>query len=354
MKKKFFKLFVKIYLGVRNMKKYEIAIVGVTGAVGLQVFKWLIDLKFPFSNIYGYASKKSVGRNIHYKKYSLTVKELKENSFKGIDICFFCSNEMVSKKYVPYALKEKCLVIDNSSYFRMFDDVPIIIPSVNKEQYHKDLHLIANPNCATSILCSVLKPLSDLYPIDKVIVSTYQSISGLGLKAIEELKYQSIATLEGKHELANKNHFESLNDKLKYKIAFNCLPIVGTMLENNWTSEEIKIIKETKKILNQDFKIIANCIRVPTFCCHGETVVVEFKENIDVDNIIKYLKKQKELKLNNKILPVNSNCFNRLEVFVSRIRKVDDKTLTFYLLSDNLLKGAATNAIDIAFLAIGA
>ena len=335
------------------MKKYAIAIVGATGAVGQQVLKWLHELHFPFSSIETFASKRSSGRFIHYNRHSYLVQELNENSFKNKNICFFCTDESISKKYIPYALKEKCFVIDNSSFFRLYHDVPLIIPSINGHLFHPKHHLIANPNCATSILCSVLKPLSDLYSIQTVIVSTYQSMSGMGLNAMEELKYQSLAEFNGKYKRERKNHFHLSKDTFKYKIAFNCLPLVGTLLDDSWTTEEHKIINETKKILNQDFKIIPNCVRVPTFHCHGETVVVKFHQKIDLNVIIKHLKKQKELKICHKILPLNSNCAQRLEVFVSRIRKVDNDTLTFYIVSDNLLKGAATNAIDIAFLAIG-
>ncbi len=332
------------------MKKYTIAIIGATGAVGQQCLKWLHKLNFPFQNIEVYASKKSAGRLIRYQHYIYTVQELTTDSFEGKDICFFCTNEQVSQKYIPIALKKQCLVIDNSSFYRLKQEIPLIIPEINGNLLKKNHSLIANPNCATSILCSALKPLDDLYSIEKVIVSTYQSVSGIGYQAMQDLKHQTRSALD---DLSyNSPYFPSLKSKVKYQMAFNCVPQVGNILENQYSTEEEKMILETQKILQKNIKICPTCVRVPTLNCHCESVCVEFEKEIDLEQTIKTLKKQKELKVCNKLLPINTNCANQLEVFISRIRQVDKKTILFYLVSDNLLKGAATNAIKIALLAI--
>lgn len=332
------------------MKKYSIAIIGATGAVGQQVLKWLHKLNFPFSSIAIFASKKSAGRSIHYQNFVYTVQELTEESFIDKDICFFCANDDVSKHYVPYALKHNCLVIDNSTIYRLDKNVPLIMPYVNPQAYHKNKKLISNPNCATSILCSVLKPLDDLFSIKKVVVSTFQSVSGIGFHAIQDLKYQTRSDLD--NVTYQSPYFPNLKSKVKYHMAFNCLPQVGTMLENGSTSEEEKVRNETQKILDKKIEIIPTCIRVPTLHCHCETVYIEFDKTIDIKTIYKKINKCPDLKLCKKLLPSNSICKDRLEVFVSRIRKMNDHAISLYIVGDNLLKGAATNAIDIAFLAI--
>ena len=331
------------------MKKYKIAIVGATGAVGQQCLKWLYKLNFPFESISAFASNKSAGRLIRYQNFVYTVQELNKESFNDIDICFFCTNEEVSKKYVPIALKKGCLVIDNSSFYRLNDDIPLVIPEINMDTI-KTHRLIANPNCATSILCTALKPLDDLYSINKVIVSTYQSVSGIGFKAIQDLKLQTRADLDGINY--NSPYFPTLSSPVKYHMAFNCLPQIGTFNSLGISSEEEKIIAETQKILNKKIAIVPTCVRVPTISCHCESVYVEFDYEIDLNQIYKKLKKMKHLKVYNKILPINSNCANQLEVFISRLRKVNDHSLSFYVVSDNLLKGAASNAIKIALAAI--
>lgn len=331
------------------MKKYSIAIIGATGAVGQQLIKWLHKKNFPFKAITVFASKKSVGKIIRYNQYVYTVQELTTEIFKDKDICFFCTNEHISSKFVPYALKEDCIVIDNSTFYRQFSDVPLLIPAINKKDYNKQ-KLIANPNCATSILCSALHPITNLYSIKKVVVSTYQSVSGIGFQAMNELKIQTRSCLDGIQY--KSSYFPNLKNKTKYQMAFNCLPQVGCLLENNVSTEEIKMIQETKKIMQSDFSLIPTCIRVPTLTCHCESVYVECENKIELNHIIKEMKKHKEIKVSDKLLPVNSNCANREEVFISRIRQIDDYSIAFYIVSDNLLKGAATNAIDIAFLAI--
>ncbi len=332
------------------MKKYSIAIIGATGAVGQQCLKWLHKFNFPFKNIEVFASKKSAGRLIRYQHYIYTVQELKESSFDGKNICFFCTDEQVSQKYVPIALKKHCLVIDNSSFYRLNEQVPLIVSQVNTHLLANHPQLIANPNCVTSILCSVLKPLDALFSIQKVVVSTYQSVSGIGYQAMQDLKQQTRSFLD---DLSYSSpYFPSLKSKIKYQMAFNCIPQVGSLLDSNHTTEEEKIIDETQKILEKKIKIFPTCVRVPTLNCHCESVYVEFEKEVNVDQAIKSLKKQKNLKVFKKLLPINTNCVNQLEVFISRIRKIDHHALSFYLVSDNLLKGAASNAIEIALSAI--
>lgn len=331
------------------MKKYNLALIGATGAVGQQLIKWLSIKKFPFNHIELYASKKSEGKVLNYKNNIYTIKKIEDISFDNIDICFFCADNSVSKKYITQALKNNCIVIDNSSLYRLKDDVPLLIPHINKSSYQNQ-KLISNPNCATNILCSAIYPINNLFSINKIVVSTYQSVSGIGIKALEDFKIQ---TKLGIDNISYKSDFFPVfSEKNKYQMAFNCIPQIG-MFENDYTTEELKIINETQKILNKKINIIATCVRTPTLKCHCECVYVECDNKIDLNNILNEYKKDKYIKVMDSFLPINSNCSDREEIFISRIRQIDDYSICLYVVGDNLLKGSATNAIDIASFVIG-
>ncbi len=328
------------------MKKPNLAIVGATGLVGTTLLKIIEERNFPFNNLYMMASAKSAGKTINFKGKKYIVEELSEQSFKKpIDIALFSAGGSTSQKYAPIAAADGVIVVDNSSAFRMEKDVPLIIPEVNPKDMEWHKGIIANPNCSTIQAVVPLKPLHDKYRIKRVVFSTYQAVSGSGVKGIRELE----AGLKG-------------NDVMKaypHPIAGNCLPHIDVFMDNGYTKEEIKMINETKKILGDDtIRITATTVRVPVFDCHSESINLEFEKPFVLEEVKKLLSESKGLVVEDDPLkclyPLARNVAGKDEVFIGRIRRDEsiDNGLNLWVVADNIRKGAATNAVQIAELLI--
>ena len=246
------------------MKKYKVAIVGATGAVGREMLRCIFQFNFPFESIKLLASSRSAGKVVEFENYKFTVEELTEDSFEGIDVAFWSAGGSISAKYMPYAIKAGCINIDNTSHFRMDPDVPLVVPEVNAEALKTHKGIIANPNCTTIQMVSALNRLNEYFDIERIIVSTYQAVSGAGVAGMEELYRQSQEVLDGKEPVAKT--LPCAGDKKHFPIAFNCIPQVDIFnLDNHFTKEEMKMVNETKKIFNKDIKVNATCVRVPVF-----------------------------------------------------------------------------------------
>ncbi|MBW2575805.1 MAG: aspartate-semialdehyde dehydrogenase [Deltaproteobacteria bacterium] len=329
-------------------KKYNVAVAGATGAVGNQMISCLEERKFPIKSIKLLASSRSVGHKIDYRGDSIDVEELKESSFKGMDIALFSAGGGVSEKFAPFAAKDGCVVIDNSSTWRMDPDVPLVVPEVNPHavaQYTKK-GIIANPNCSTIQMVVPLYPLHKKYGIKRIVVSTYQAVSGTGKKAIDELDSQTRAIL-------NFKNYE--NKVYPHTIAFNCLPQIDLFLENGYTKEEMKMVYETRKIFEDDtIRVTATSVRVPVFYGHSESINIETKENISAKEVKSLLEKTPGVKVvddpKNNVYPLAIDAAGQDLTLVGRIR--DDESITnginMWVVADNIRKGAATNAVQIA------
>jgi len=329
-------------------KKYNVAVAGATGAVGNQMISCLEERKFPIKSIKLLASSRSVGHKIDYRGDSIDVEELKESSFKGMDIALFSAGGGVSEKFAPFAAKDGCVVIDNSSTWRMDPDVPLVVPEVNPHavgQYTKK-GIIANPNCSTIQMVVPLYPLHKKYGIKRIVVSTYQAVSGTGKKAIDELDSQTRAIL-------NSKNYE--NKVYPHTIAFNCLPQIDLFLGNGYTKEEMKMVYETRKIFEDDtIRVTATTVRVPVFYGHSESINIETKENISAKEVKSLLKKTPGVKVvddpKNNVYPLAIDAAGQDLTLVGRIR--DDESITnginMWVVADNIRKGAATNAVQIA------
>ena len=328
----------------------NIGIVGVTGAVGTEMLKVLERRNFPVELLRPLASCRSAGKDIVFRGKKIEIQELTEDSFQGLDIALFSAGGDISRKFVPHALKNNCIVVDNTSAFRMDDDVPLVVPEVNAEMISKHKGIIANPNCSTIQLVLVLKPLHEAVKIKRVVVSTYQAVSGAGFKAMEELKRETESLLQNKSEFV-RNIFP-------HQIAFNVLPQIpqsNAFLQNGYTDEEMKMIRETKKILNDNaFRITATTVRVPVFRCHSESVNIETQEKITVDEARALLSGAEGITVlddpSKQLYPLATEAEGKDDTFVGRIREDTsvDHGLNLWIVSDNLLKGAALNAVQIA------
>ena len=324
----------------------NIAIVGATGNVGRKLLEVLERTNFEFSELYLIASDKSVGKKITFKNKTYSIVGLSDFDFSKVKIAFFSAGSAIAEKWAPIAAK-KAIVIDNSKYFRMDKEIPLVVPEVNGEalKSYKNKNIIANANCSTIQLVLALKPLHDQFKIKRVIVSTYQSVSGAGKVHMNELEEQSKLVLE-KQKVNSKNFTK--------QIAFNVIPHIDSFLEDGSTKEEWKMTVETKKILDPDIALTATCVRVPVFIGHSESVNIEFKSEINLEKIRQCLtnapgcKVIDETKDGGYITPVEST--GDFITYISRIR--DDKTqknsINMWVVSDNLLKGAALNAVQIA------
>ncbi len=328
---------------------YRVAIVGATGNVGREMLNILDERQFPADEVVALASRRSVGREVSLGDRTLKVKALEDYDFKGIDIALFSAGAAASKEWAPRAAAAGAVVIDNSSYFRMFEDVPLIVPECNADAIagYTRRGIIANPNCSTAQLVVALKPLHDVARIKRVVVATYQSTSGAGNEAMNELFNQTKAIY--------------VNDpvepqKFTKQIAFNVIPHIDAFMEDGYTKEEWKMMAETKKILDPKIKLTATCVRVPVFVGHAEAVNIEFETPLDADQAREILRQAPGVMVVDKreaggyVTPVE--CVGDYATFVSRIR--DDATvengLSLWVVSDNLRKGAALNAIQIAEL----
>ena len=322
------------------MKDLKLAIVGATGLVGMSVIKVLEEKKLPIKSYYLFASAKSAGKKISILGKEYIVEELTENSFdSGFDYAIFSAGGEISKKYAPIAVQKGCIVVDNSSTFRMDTNVPLVVPEVNFEDCYSHNGIIANPNCSTIQAMLPLKALDDKYRIKRIVYSTYQAVSGAGKNALDDLE--------------NIDNSKPLK-KFPHQIYNNCLPHIDIFLDNGYTKEEMKMINETRKILHRpDLKITATTVRVPVSNSHSESINVEFEKQYDLQDLIKILKDfpniivQDDTK--NNIYPMPINATGHDEVFVGRIRRDEsvESGVNLWVVADNIRKGAASNAVQI-------
>ncbi|MDY3006239.1 aspartate-semialdehyde dehydrogenase [Anaerococcus porci] len=322
------------------MKEFNVAVVGATGLVGRKILEILDERNFPIKNLRALASEKSAGNKIKFRGEDITVEKLDENSFsnKDIDLALFSAGGAVSEKYIPIAIKNGVKCVDNSSFFRMHNDVILVVPEINKDKITKDTMLIANPNCSTIQSVLALKPIFDNFNIKRIVYNTYQAVSGGGERALEDL-------------------YNKTNYKWKYKIFNNVLPQIDDFTENGYTKEEMKMINETRKILGDDsLKITATTARVPVENSHAISINIEIDKDFDLDYIKKILENQEGVKvvddIENELYPLPTEATGYDDVFVGRIRR--DYSLEYGLnlwcVADNIRKGAATNAVENAEL----
>ena len=323
----------------------NIAIVGATGNVGRKIIEVLEKKNFSIDNLYLVASSKSAGSKLKFKGKEIEVENLESFDFSKAKITFFSAGGKISEKYVPLAAKHS-VVIDNSSHFRMDPDVPLIVPQVNSDHLKNiKKNIIANPNCSTAQLVIVLKPLHDLFNVKRVVISTYQSTSGAGKAPMDELVEQTKLSLENK-KINTKNFTK--------QIAFNAIPHIDVFVEEGYTKEEAKMVNETKKILDNKIELTATCVRIPVLVSHAESLNIEFEKPFTLKKIVEALdgadgcKVIDDRKDGGYVTPVEAEGKN--ETFISRIRKDNSNknTINLWCVSDNLLRGAALNAVEIA------
>ena len=334
------------------MKKYNVAILGATGAVGQEFLNLIEERNFPFAELKLLASKRSAGKKIQFMGKEYTVEEATDASFEGVDIALFAGGA-ASKTFAPAAVKAGAVVIDNSSAFRMDPEVPLVVPEVNPEAIASHKGIIANPNCSTIIMVMALKPLYDVSKIKRIVVSTYQAVSGGGKEAMAELEEQVKAINEGREVGANILPGASLAKH--YQIAFNLIPQIDVFKENLYTKEEMKMIDETKKIMSDDsLRITATTVRVPVYRSHAESVNVEFEDEVSVEKAREVLADFPGVTLTDnpdeQVYPMPLETSGKDDVEVGRIRKdySIDNGLNFWVCGDQIRKGAALNALQIA------
>ena len=329
-------------------KTFNVAVAGATGAVGNQMITSLEERSFPVKSIKFLASHRSAGRKLRFKGDTVVVEEMTEDSFKGVDIALFSAGGSTSKQFAPIAAESGCVVVDNSSQWRMDPDVPLVVPEVNPHaiaQYTKK-GIIANPNCSTIQMVVPLKPIHQKFEIKRVVVSTYQAGSGTGKKAIDELFDQTRAIL---------NFQESENKVYPHRIAFNCLPHIDVFLDNGYSKEEVKMVNETRKILEDDsIGITATTVRVPVFYSHSESVNIETNRPISAAEVRTLLEEEPGVvvvdDLEKNLYPLAIDATNSDEILVGRIREDESipNGINIWVVADNIRKGAATNATQIA------
>ncbi len=323
----------------------NICIVGATGNVGRKILEVLEKKNFPFDELYLVASEKSAGKKILFRKKEYIVFNLEEFDFSKCDIAFFSAGAKIAEKFAKKAA-EHTIVIDNSSFFRMDPDVPLIVPQVNSNELKNiKKNIIANANCSTIQMVIALKPLHDNFKIKRIIVSTYQSVSGAGKDPMDELINQTKLALDNKK--TNSKNFTK-------QIAFNAIPHIDVFSNDGYTKEELKMINETKKILDKDINVTATCVRVPVLVSHAESLNIEFEKNINLDQVINLLNNAEGCKVvddhkdGGYMTQVEAE--GKDETFISRVRKdnTNEKAINLWIVSDNLLRGAALNAVEIA------
>lgn len=319
-------------------KQVNVAIVGATGVVGRTLLQVLQERKFPVAKLSLLASERSQGETLEFHGQVTTVSNLAEFDFKDVDIAFFSAGSEVSKRYVPLAAKQGCIVIDNTSCFRYDDEVPLVIPEVNPVKNIQPGAIIANPNCSTIQMLVALKPIHDAVGIENIIVSTYQAVSGAGQAALNEFNNQ------------NKN-LGYTPEALGHQIAKNIIPQIDKMQENNYSREEMKMLWETRKIFNdQAINVSATCVRVPVENAHSEAITIQTRKKISAKEALTLLRKAPGLELVESGYPMPISVSGSDSVFVGRVRDdlVFDNGLSLWVVADNLRKGAATNAVQIA------
>ena len=323
----------------------NIAIVGATGNVGRKIIEVLEKKNFSIDRLFLVASSKSAGAKLKFNNKDLNVESLEGFDFSKVDITFFSAGGKISEKYVPIAAKHS-VVIDNSSFFRMDPDVPLIVPQVNSDELkNMKKNIISNPNCSTAQLVIILKPLHDLFKIKRVVISTYQSTSGAGKAPMDELLEQTKLLMDNK-KIISKNFTK--------QIAFNAIPHIDIFSDDGYTKEEIKMINETKKILDSKIELTATCVRIPVLVSHAESINIEFEKPFTLEKITEILDNSEGCKVYDQrkdggyITPAEAEGKN--ETFISRIRIDNSKinTINLWCVSDNLLRGAALNAVEIA------
>ena len=336
------------------MKNFKLAVVGATGVVGRIALKVLEEKHLPISEYVLFASKKSAGTKIEFLGKEYIVKELNESSFdEGFDFAIFSAGATTSKKYAPIAASKGCIVVDNSSAFRMEKDIPLVVPEVNPEEIKNNHGIIANPNCSTIQAVVCLKPLDDKYKIKRIVYSTYQAVSGAGRDGIYDLENGIKSFKESSDiNIASSNKYEL--KKFPYPIFNNCLPHIDVFLDNGYTKEEMKMINETRKILGKpNLAITATTVRVPVINSHSESINVEFENNFDLDEVKSLLAHSQGITLVDDIksqkYPIATLATGKDQVLVGRIRRDFSipNGLNFWCVADNIRKGAASNAVQI-------
>ena len=327
---------------------YRIAVVGATGNVGREMMKVLVERHFPVSEIWAVASRRSIGTEVSFGDKTLKCHDLETFDFSKADICLMSAGSGVAREWAPRIGSAGCIVIDNSSCWRYDQDVPLVVPEVNAEAIrgYTKKNIIANPNCSTAQMVVALKPLHDVANIQRVVVSTYQSVSGAGKEAMDELWHQT------KAKYVTGTDYEP--QKFPKQIAFNCIPHIDVFMEDGYTKEEWKMLAETKKILDPRIKVTATCVRVPVFVGHSESVNVEFEKPISADEAREILREAPGILVVDKREPggyaTPVEAAGEFATYVSRIREdtTVENGLAMWIVSDNLLKGAALNAVQIA------
>ena len=329
-------------------RKFNVAVAGATGAVGNQMIRCLEEVNFPVRSVKFLASSRSVGRSLRFKGDLIAVEELKEDSFKGVDIALFSAGGGTSQRFAPLAAKDGCVVVDNSSAWRMDPEVPLVVPEVNPHaiaQYTQK-GIIANPNCSTIQMVVVLHPIHKEYRIKRIVVSTYQAVSGTGKKAIDELFDQTRAMI---------NFLDFETRVYPHRIAFNCLPHIDVFLDNGYTKEEMKMVNETRKIMEDDaIAVTATTVRVPVFFGHSESVNIETKDPVVADDVKALLQNAPGVRVMDEpgknLYPLATDAAGQDLTLVGRIRQDESiaNGINMWIVADNIRKGAATNAVQIA------
>ncbi|MFH1478155.1 MAG: aspartate-semialdehyde dehydrogenase [Candidatus Omnitrophota bacterium] len=335
-------------------KSYNVAIVGATGLVGGKFLEVLERRKFPVKNIRLLASGRSKGKKLKFLGKAYDVEELTKDSFKGIDVALFSAGAGISREFAPIAAKSGAVVVDNSSAFRMDPDVPLVVPEVNPGDIKKHKGIIANPNCSTIQMVVVLKPLHDAAKIKRIVVATYQSASGWGKEAVDQLWQETELAVKSKNSKIPKGKVKQV---LPSQIAFNVIPHIDVFEDNGYTKEEMKMSNETKKIMGDDsIQVTATCVRVGVVGSHSEAVNIEFERKLEADDAVMLLKNADGVEVlddvERSIYPLPIDAEGKDMTYVGRIRQDEtvENGLNLWIVSDNLLKGAALNAVQIAEL----
>jgi len=332
---------------------FHVAVVGATGAVGQQMIQTLINRNFPIRKLTLLSSARSAGKKVEVNGQEIIVEEAKPESFEGVDIALFSAGGSVSKELAPEAVKRGAIVVDNTSAFRMVPDIPLVVPEVNEADLHQHNGIIANPNCSTIQMVVALEPIREKFGLKKVIVSTYQAVSGAGAAAVQELMDEAKAILN--EEPIEPTILPVKSDAKHFQIAFNAIPQIDKFQDNGYTFEEMKMINETKKIMHlPELPVAATCVRLPVAVGHSESVYFEIEQDgVSANEIKELLKDAPGVELqddpDNQIYPMPANCVGKNEVFVGRIRNDLNESRGFHMwvVSDNLLKGAAWNSVQI-------
>jgi aspartate-semialdehyde dehydrogenase len=331
---------------LKKKNKYVVAVAGATGAVGREMVEILEERNFPVSELVPLASERSEGERLEFKGKNWTVKRLSRDSFKGVDIALFSAGAARSLEFAPAAVQSGAVVIDNSSAFRMDPKVPLVVPEVNPHAIAGHNGIIANPNCSTIGMVVALKPIHDAAKIKRIVVTTFQSVSGTGKKAMDELAQQTVALL---------NFRDVATNVYPHQIAFNCLPHIDAFLDNGYTKEEMKMVNETKKIMEDDsIRVTATTVRVPVFRCHSESVNIETDKKISANEVRAILSTASGVMVyddpKKNIYPLAIDVAGKDEIYVGRIREDESipNGINLWIVSDNLRKGAALNAVQIA------